>query len=319
MKIYHDLLRDSISRSRLSLADISDQLIDMGFSTKKDYLSKLQNGKIPPARDDLNTALARILDIDENELILSAHLAKSPQAFKNIISEYNQLGRLLTDSIKQLFTTFSVEKLLSQEDIKSLVADGFTIHEPDLFLTEIKEKMSSLDKWTLYQSAIQKFEIKYEETDSVSEKLSVSLTELEKIYSEQNKQTVPFYTKMYRDYYVDPIDFIRDEVIDLKEDYQELYENGDLFFLEAFDDGMDMEGIGAREKLLIAKQKDFTSTDVVLLTIDDQQAIARRLQSEEDSYLIRTANPLYPAMIYHKDRVSILGKVISVHKEINFD
>ncbi|PID02463.1 hypothetical protein CSV67_09175 [Sporosarcina sp. P2] len=318
MKLYHDFLKENISKSKLTLSDISEQLINMGFSTKKEYLSKLQNGKIPPARDDLNTALAHILGINESDLISSAHFSKSPQEFKNIVSEYNHLEKALMKSIKQLFLTFPVESLLSQEDIKHLTFDNYTIQEPDIFLSEIQEKMNILEKWSLYQSAIKKFEFTLDMTDSITKNLTISLTELEKISSKQIRQTIPFYRKMYRDYYTNFEDFIRDEEIDSRGSYQEFVESVDLFYLEALDEGMDIEGISAGDKLLIAKQTNLAKTDIVLLTIDDQPAIPRRVQIIEGSYLINAVNPLFQAIVCQKDRVSILGKIISVQKEIFF-
>ncbi|WP_312145551.1 XRE family transcriptional regulator [Lysinibacillus capsici] len=77
--IYSELLKSAINNSRLSLNEISQELKESGFSADKTYLSKLQNGRIPPASNKLNEALAKILHIDALELKVAAYREKIPQ------------------------------------------------------------------------------------------------------------------------------------------------------------------------------------------------------------------------------------------------
>ncbi|WP_374993162.1 helix-turn-helix domain-containing protein [Brevibacillus agri] len=75
---YAEMLRNAVSNADLSLAQISRRLKQHGFNTDKAYLSRLQNGKIAPASDVLNEALAEVLNIDPVELKAAAYREKIP-------------------------------------------------------------------------------------------------------------------------------------------------------------------------------------------------------------------------------------------------
>ena len=69
----------------MSLSEISDKLKEKGFSTDKGYLSKLQNGKIPPAGEKLNLALAEILNGNAKKLEFLAYVEKAPDDLTKLI------------------------------------------------------------------------------------------------------------------------------------------------------------------------------------------------------------------------------------------
>ncbi|WP_028590313.1 helix-turn-helix domain-containing protein [Paenibacillus massiliensis] len=75
---YSTLLKHSIEKKSLSLGEVAERLKLIGQRTNKAYISKLQNGKIPPAGDKLNDALAEVLEIDPVELKAAAYLEKIP-------------------------------------------------------------------------------------------------------------------------------------------------------------------------------------------------------------------------------------------------
>lgn len=76
---YSTFLKKEISKSSRSLNEIANLLKSHGFKTNKAYLSKLQNGKLPPAGDKLNEALAIVLNIDPVELQVAAYREKIPE------------------------------------------------------------------------------------------------------------------------------------------------------------------------------------------------------------------------------------------------
>ncbi|UFU00334.1 XRE family transcriptional regulator [Radiobacillus kanasensis] len=85
---YSDVLKKSISRSKMSLSEISLRLQKLGLKTNKAYLSKLQNGKIPPAGDKLNDGLALILNLDPVELKSAAYREKIPkEVLENLLKD----------------------------------------------------------------------------------------------------------------------------------------------------------------------------------------------------------------------------------------
>lgn len=62
----------------MSLSEICAKLQDRGFKTNKGYLSKLQNGKIPPAGDGLNDAISNVIGIDAVKLKTAAYRQRIP-------------------------------------------------------------------------------------------------------------------------------------------------------------------------------------------------------------------------------------------------
>lgn len=76
---YKELLGQAIDQSDLSLSKISMELNKLGFKSDKSYLSKLQNGKLPPAGDKFNEALAKVLGIDAIKLKTAAYREKIPE------------------------------------------------------------------------------------------------------------------------------------------------------------------------------------------------------------------------------------------------
>jgi hypothetical protein len=61
---YQTLLKQAIEKKGWSLTQITFRLAKKDICIDKSVLSKLQNGKLPPARDEVNIALAEILEID---------------------------------------------------------------------------------------------------------------------------------------------------------------------------------------------------------------------------------------------------------------
>ncbi|MGN8843415.1 hypothetical protein ACTNDN_11440 [Niallia sp. HCP3S3_B10] len=83
---YADLLRCYIKKSRLTLDEISLKLRQQGIAATKPYLSKLQNGKTPPASDKLNQALAEITDGDAKKLQWASFVEKAPEDVKRFFT-----------------------------------------------------------------------------------------------------------------------------------------------------------------------------------------------------------------------------------------
>lgn len=75
---YFEMLKDAFKRTGFSLSYASEKLKERGMTADKAYLSRLQNGKTPPASDRLNEALAEVLGIDPVELKVAAYREKIP-------------------------------------------------------------------------------------------------------------------------------------------------------------------------------------------------------------------------------------------------
>jgi hypothetical protein len=76
---YAGILSKAIDESGLKLGKIAELVGGItGNKPAKHYLSRLQNGKTPPASDRMNDALAEVLSIDPLELKAAAYCEKIP-------------------------------------------------------------------------------------------------------------------------------------------------------------------------------------------------------------------------------------------------
>lgn len=91
-KSYSDLLSESINNSGLKLQKIIDLIFEKdNIKFSKEYISRLKNGKIPPASDTLNEALASVLNIDPLQLKVAAYLEKIPSDVLDHLSERKEV------------------------------------------------------------------------------------------------------------------------------------------------------------------------------------------------------------------------------------
>jgi len=69
---YAEMLKSAIEKRKYSLSQVIFRLAKSDICMDKAVLSKLQNGKLSPAKDDVNIALAGILEIDPTKFRLAA-------------------------------------------------------------------------------------------------------------------------------------------------------------------------------------------------------------------------------------------------------
>ncbi|WP_338841957.1 helix-turn-helix transcriptional regulator [Paenibacillus glucanolyticus] len=69
---YASFLKKSIDEADLSLGQICRRLKQKGINLDRTTLSKLQNGKMAPAKDPVNIALAEVLGVNAEKLRLAA-------------------------------------------------------------------------------------------------------------------------------------------------------------------------------------------------------------------------------------------------------
>lgn len=121
---YAELLQSYIEQSRLTLDEISEKISNKGLSASKQYLSKLQNGKTPPASEKLNSVLAEILNGDADKLDFFAYVEKAPDLVKFILSNFDED---LIDSFIVLSHKFPDRtiNLLGENDLDISESDEF--------------------------------------------------------------------------------------------------------------------------------------------------------------------------------------------------
>lgn len=82
---YQTLLKNAIEKKGLSLTQISFRLAKKDICLDKSIISKMQNGKLAPAKDEINIALAEILDIDIDQFRLAAAKEVLPTSLFELI------------------------------------------------------------------------------------------------------------------------------------------------------------------------------------------------------------------------------------------
>ena len=87
---------------------------------------------------------------------------------------------------------------------------------------------------------------------------------------------------------------------------------GDHFALEVRGDSMIDAGILDNDTVIIRKQDNADTGDIVVALVDEEEATLKRLRRRGASIALEPANPAYETRIFGPDRVRIQGKLISL-------
>lgn len=88
MKTFGQIIKDARKEKRITQRDLA-KMIDVDFS----YISKIETGALEPPSEAVINKIARILEIEPNELFISAR--KVPTEFKNFIIEEDTAANIL--------------------------------------------------------------------------------------------------------------------------------------------------------------------------------------------------------------------------------
>ncbi len=87
---------------------------------------------------------------------------------------------------------------------------------------------------------------------------------------------------------------------------------GDHFALEVRGDSMIEAGILDSDTVIIKKQDQAETGDIIVALIDDEEATLKRLRKRGASIALEAANPAYETRIFGPDRVRIQGKLVNL-------
>lgn len=112
-----------------------------------------------------------------------------------------------------------------------------------------------------------------------------------------------------------PIEAI-EEIIDTEEISEEMSKTGEFFGLQIHGDSMEprfTEG----DVVIVRKQDDAESGDIVIATVNGDEATCKRLRKYRDGIELVSTNPSYSPMFYSNEEilkkpVKILGKVVEL-------
>jgi len=104
MRTYSEILRSAIRESGLRSEKILSELEAMtGLRPTPEYLSRLKNGKGSPASDKLNIALAKVLNIDPDELLAAAYREKvPPNVLKRMLKDLSKNQQPIEIGVRQI-------------------------------------------------------------------------------------------------------------------------------------------------------------------------------------------------------------------------
>ncbi len=88
MKTFGQMIRDARKEKRITQRDLA-KMIDVDFS----YISKIETGALEPPSESVINKIAKVLEIDSNELFILAK--KVPTEFKNSIIEEDTAANIL--------------------------------------------------------------------------------------------------------------------------------------------------------------------------------------------------------------------------------
>jgi repressor LexA len=92
----------------------------------------------------------------------------------------------------------------------------------------------------------------------------------------------------------------------------ELLTTGEHFALEVRGDSMIDAGILDGDTVILRKQDNADTGDIIVALIDDEEATLKRLRKRGSSIALEAANPAYETRVLGPDRVRIQGKLISL-------
>lgn len=78
MRTFGQIIKEARKAEQITQRDLAKQ-IDVDFT----YISKIENGALEPPSEEVILKMAKVLDIDENELFLAAK--KVPTQFRDTI------------------------------------------------------------------------------------------------------------------------------------------------------------------------------------------------------------------------------------------
>lgn len=82
---YSKILKQLVTESNLTYAQIIEECKKNGPSIDKSYLSKLINNRISPPSDEVSRALEKVFKVQPNTLVVEAYFDKAPRQVKQFI------------------------------------------------------------------------------------------------------------------------------------------------------------------------------------------------------------------------------------------
>jgi repressor LexA len=86
------------------------------------------------------------------------------------------------------------------------------------------------------------------------------------------------------------------------------------FALEVKGDSMIEAGILEGDIVILKRQDNAESGDIVVALVDEEEATLKRLRKRGASIALEAANPKYETRIFGPDRVKVQGRLVSLYR-----
>lgn len=314
---YPKLLKQYIKNSHMRLDELSEKLEERGLSASYHYLSKLQNGKVPPASEALNRAIADITKGDPDRLILSSYIQKAPKEVYDFIThaleqqEKLKTSTLRTDILKdektyKAFRGFLLDRLDEKE--RDILAKQITTPQGLINYYDKNHKKffteNPIDFKNVPNTIMNR--IRREERDAnLKEQFGMEYRDDNPFKSAYNIATV---SEIYGDKTVINEDNFLYYSVD---EENEIYDVDNLIFTWAKDNAMSNKRILKGDKILIHLQQNFEDGDVVLINENSNIDTLREIKKLGDDTILLIASD-NSRLIELDDDIRLVGKVIKV-------
>jgi SOS-response transcriptional repressor LexA len=254
----------------------------------------LQNGKKPPASDELNVAIAKITGNDPIKLLMAAYINKAPDNIKALLSGYLDMSYNKNNFNNQL------SKAAYEVEMKF---PGFTkgiYQEDELLKEDTYRKYKQLSKQFLEKHFKEPIDITSEDRKIFHQKRSL-----------EKPLTVPIMRFIKRNEPVFSVKHICGWTIIPKQ--QNLSEN-EVLLLKVPDNLMEDSRIQHDDIVIVKITSDIKDGDIVLLNVEDDDAIIRKISNINNgtAWIYPSNNKNFEPIFIRLDSVRIIGKVIQV-------
>lgn len=115
-----------------------------------------------------------------------------------------------------------------------------------------------------------------------------------------------------------PIEMIED-IIDTEEIPEDMAKHGEFFALKIKGDSM-MPSINNSDVVIVRQQEDAENGDIVIATINGNDAVCKRLKKYSDGLSLISLNPAYEPLYFNTSEiqgtpVKIIGKVVELRRK----
>lgn len=318
---YHELLASYIKKSGYTLEEISRKLKDKEISVTREHLSRLRNGKVPPATDELNRSLAEVTHGDPQELILSAYIEKAPVEVKKLlintddkekvfnkaidifINNLTNKGEVITPVRKALHQAFLEEFPEYEGEISEVNFKDPTYIKKFFVNAEIEVKITLLEVITDF------FSVKHEDGEGLLiNEDSPNYPHIKKV---ENVIRVPVLGHIPAGTPVEIVESIATEWVTIPNPGN--CDENEIFMLVVNGDSMIGSRIYPGDRVLVKIQPEVENGEIAVVNVNGNEATLKKVKKYENgSVWLYATNPKYAPIPLNDENARIIGKVIQV-------